>query len=185
MNKNEFLRILRENLNGLPADEAESAVRYYSEYIDDAGGSDAVFEELGDPAELAKKIRNDGQPKDGVEKEPASVAEKKSKMPIWAKILITVLTFPFWIGPVAAVFGITVAFVSVAAGFLLGGAAAFGSGIYFAFQDVASGLLCSGSGLLLVGLGGLIGVGMFYVCKYEGIGVYKLCRLIFTNGGKK
>lgn len=68
MNKNEFLRILRENLNGLPADEAESAVRYYSEYIDDAGGSDAVFEELGDPAELAKKIRNDGQPKDGVEK---------------------------------------------------------------------------------------------------------------------
>ena len=128
MNKNEFLRILRENLNGLPADEAESAVRYYSEYIDDAGGSVAVFEELGDPAELAKKIRNDGQPKDGVEKEPASSAEKKSKMPIWAKILITVLTFPFWIGPVAAVFGITVAFVSVAAGFLLGGAAAFGSG---------------------------------------------------------
>ena len=124
MNKNEFLRILRENLNGLPADEAESAVRYYSEYIDDAGGSVAVFEELGDPAELAKKIRNDGQPKDGVEKEPASSAEKKSKMPIWAKILITVLTFPFWIGPVAAVFGITVAFVSVAAGFLLGGAAA-------------------------------------------------------------
>lgn len=120
MNKNEFLRILRENLNGLPADEAESAVRYYSEYIDDAGGSVAVFEELGDPAELAKKIRNDGQPKDGVEKEPASSAEKKSKMPIWAKILITVLTFPFWIGPVAAVFGITVAFVSVAAGFLLG-----------------------------------------------------------------
>ena len=111
MNKNEFLRILRENLNGLPADEAESAVRYYSEYIDDAGGSDAVFEELGDPAELAKKIRNDGQPKDGVEKEPASVAEKKSKMPIWAKILITVLTFPFWIGPVAAVFGVTVALV--------------------------------------------------------------------------
>lgn len=123
MNKNEFLRILRENLNGLPADEAESAVRYYSEYIDDAGGSDAVFEELGDPAELAKKIRNDGQPKDGVEKEPASVAEKKSKMPIWAKILITVLTFPFWIGPVAAVFGVTVALVSGAAGFLFGGAA--------------------------------------------------------------
>lgn len=185
MNKNEFLRILKENLSGLPAEEAESAVRYYSEYIDDAGGSDAVFEELGDPAELAKKIRNDGQPKDGVEKEPAPVAEKKSKMPIWAKILITVLTFPFWIGPVAAVFGVTVAFISVAAGFLLGGAAAFGSGIYFAFQDVASGLLCSGSGLLLVGLGGLIGVGMFYVCKYEGIGVGKLCRLIFTNGGKK
>ena len=50
MNKNEFLRILRENLNGLPADEAESAVRYYSEYIDDAGGAVAVFEELGDPA---------------------------------------------------------------------------------------------------------------------------------------
>lgn len=185
MNKNEFLRILKENLRGLPAEEAESAVRYYSEYIDDAGGSDAVFEELGDPAELAKKIRNDGQTKDGVEKEPVAVSEKKTKMPVWAKILITVLTFPLWIGPVAAIFGATVALVSVSASFLLGGAAAFGSGIYFAFQDVASGLLCSGSGLLLVGLGGLLGVGMFYVCKYEGIGVGKLCRLIFTNGGKK
>ena len=35
MNKNEFLRILRENLNGLPEEEAESAVRYYSEYEQD------------------------------------------------------------------------------------------------------------------------------------------------------
>lgn len=55
MNKNEFLRILRENLNGLPSEEAESAVRYYSEYIDDAGSSDAVFEELGDPANSRKR----------------------------------------------------------------------------------------------------------------------------------
>ena len=44
MNKNEFLRILRENLNGLPADEAERALRNYSEYFVDAGGSVAVFE---------------------------------------------------------------------------------------------------------------------------------------------
>lgn len=79
MNKNEFLRILRENLNGLPADEAESAVRYYSEYIDDAGGSDAVFEELGDPAELAKKIRNDGQPKAALKKSPLRLPKRNQK----------------------------------------------------------------------------------------------------------
>ncbi len=110
---------------------------------------------------------------------------KTSGMPVWGKILITVLTFPIWIGPVSAAFGITVALIAVSVGFLLGGAGGLVFGIVISFRNLASGLLFSGAGILLVGLGGLCGVGTFYICKYEGIGVGKLCRLIFTNGGAR
>ena len=110
---------------------------------------------------------------------------KTSGMPVWGKILITVLTFPIWIGPVSAAFGITVALIAVSVGFLLGGAGGLVFGIVISFRNLASGLLFSGAGILLVGLGGLCGVGTFYLCKYEGIGVGKLCRLIFTNGGAR
>ena len=64
MDKSEFLRILEANLSDIPAEEREGAIRYYSEYIDDAGGSEAIFDELGDPAELAKNIRNEEFPSD-------------------------------------------------------------------------------------------------------------------------
>lgn len=185
MNKSEFLRILEENLKDVPAEERESAVRYYSEYIDDAGETDDVFSELGNPAEIANKIKNDGRQQNETPPTATPPASGKNGLPVWAKVLITVLTFPFWIGPVAAAFGVSVGLVAAAVGMLLGGAASFGVGIYFMFFDFASGLFGSGSGLLGLGLGGLLGVGVFYLCKYEGIGVGKLCRLIFMNGGKK
>lgn len=185
MNKSEFLRILEENLKDVPAEERESAVRYYSEYIDDAGGTDEVFAELGNPAEIANKIKNDGRQQSETPPTATPPASGKNGLPVWAKVLITILTFPFWIGPVASAFGVSVGLVAAAVGMLLGGAASFGVGIYFMFLDFASGLFCSGSGLLVLGLGGLLGVGVFYLCKYEGIGIGRLCRLIFTNGGKK
>lgn len=211
MDKSEFLRILEANLSDIPAEEREGAIRYYSEYIDDAGGSEAIFDELGDPAELAKNIRNEEFPSDaeaknvsaakGTQSVPGMIMNetsgavwgvsspdtsvKTSGMPVWGKILITVLTFPIWIGPVSAAFGITVALIAVSVGFLLGGTGGLVFGIVISFRNLASGLLFSGAGILLVGLGGLCGVGTFYLCKYEGIGVGKLCRQIFTNGGAR
>ena len=37
MERNEFLAALRERLTGLPAEEVQSALRYYEEYLDEAG----------------------------------------------------------------------------------------------------------------------------------------------------
>ena len=37
MNKTEFLAALRRELSFLPKDELDDAIRYYDEYINDAG----------------------------------------------------------------------------------------------------------------------------------------------------
>ena len=36
MNKEEFLKELKERLEGLPSDEIENAINYYIEYFEDA-----------------------------------------------------------------------------------------------------------------------------------------------------
>ena len=58
MNRNDFLSILKDNLNAFPYEERESAIAYYNEFFDDAGAENeqAVIASLGDPRELAKTI---------------------------------------------------------------------------------------------------------------------------------
>lgn len=60
MNKNEFLSALRERLAGVPAEDIERSVEYYSEAIDDrveAGMSEAeAVEKLGSVEEAARSV---------------------------------------------------------------------------------------------------------------------------------
>ena len=42
MNKTEFLAALRRELGFLPKDELDDAIRYYDEYINDAGDDEAL-----------------------------------------------------------------------------------------------------------------------------------------------
>ena len=42
MNKTEFLAALRHELGFLPKDELDDAIRYYDEYINDAGDDEAL-----------------------------------------------------------------------------------------------------------------------------------------------
>ena len=58
MNKNEYLKFLRDELSVFPIDEKEAAISYYSEFFDEAGAENeqAVIASLGDPAKLAKTI---------------------------------------------------------------------------------------------------------------------------------
>lgn len=59
MEKQEFLKILRESLSGeVPEQEVSNSVRYYEEYLtDDAGKSlEEKLKELGEPRLIAKTI---------------------------------------------------------------------------------------------------------------------------------
>ena len=50
MNKTEFLAALRRELGFLPKDELDDAIRYYDEYINDAGDDEEkVIAEMGTP----------------------------------------------------------------------------------------------------------------------------------------
>ena len=58
MKKYEYLSELEKQLSALPEAERRDALNYYEEYFDAAGtdNEDATADELGDPAEAARKI---------------------------------------------------------------------------------------------------------------------------------
>ena len=60
MNKTEFLAALRRELGFLPKDELDDAIRYYDEYINDAGDDEEkVIAEMGTPHKVAEEFKNE------------------------------------------------------------------------------------------------------------------------------
>ena len=58
MNKVEFIEEIKKILEGLPSEEIENAINYYSEYFEDAGIDDEtdVTISLGTAKEVAEQI---------------------------------------------------------------------------------------------------------------------------------
>ena len=69
MNKEEFLKELKERLEGLPSDEIENAINYYIEYFEDAkiDNEADVTISLGTAKEVAKQIMSDYSSRDSEE----------------------------------------------------------------------------------------------------------------------
>ena len=120
MNKQEFLEELREELMGLPQDEIEERLDFYSEMIEDRmeeGLSEEVaVAEIGIPAEIAAQI---------IEDIPLTrfVVEKvkpKRKLKVW-EIVLLVLGSPIWVPLLLAAIVIALAIGPV------GGGGCFGS----------------------------------------------------------
>lgn len=59
MTKEEYIRELRARISHLPKEEQESALRYYMEYLEDAGDRpmEQIIEELGTPQQVAERRR--------------------------------------------------------------------------------------------------------------------------------
>ena len=57
MTKEEYIRELRARISHLPKEEQESALRYYMEYLEDAGDRpmEQIIEELGTPQQVAER----------------------------------------------------------------------------------------------------------------------------------
>ena len=62
MTAERFLSMLRQELADLPFEEREAALRYYTEYLAEAGPDheEAAVEALGSPYEVAQQLRQDG-----------------------------------------------------------------------------------------------------------------------------
>lgn len=80
MNKQEFIRELRKELQDIPSKEQEEAVQYYEEYFEEAGeeNEEAVIRELGSPARIAAVIRRDSFILDEETKEEKSMEEESA-----------------------------------------------------------------------------------------------------------
>lgn len=227
MNRNTFMKQLESLLQNVSEAERREALEYYENYFDDAGTENEqdVLDALGDPAIIADNIRRDlfgsgnatyqndfqsgtansravveyGQPFTGT----VPVQEEKSSLPGWAIALIIValvLTFPLWIGVVAAVFGTL--FGLVVSWFALILAFGIVTAVLIAVMAilVIVGIMCIPvsplSGVALIGGGFVCGaIGILFLMltvAMAGIvtpaafrGIVALCKLIFGKKKRK
>ncbi len=186
MTRDQYMILLRAELMGkLPEGELEDILRYYNEYIEDAGPEHErdVMIELGSPERLAQKILGevpqpeapdpgvnfdyDYQPQGGV-CEP----QCNGPLPAWAFIAIAVC-----VGVVAApvLLGLTL-------GLGIAGIACIATGVGIA----AGGFAVGGLAIKLYALGGgimvmAVGMLLIFLTAHLVEGVIKLCRRLWAR----
>ena len=196
MNKSEFLKELEKNLKGLPKEDIDERIEFYSEMIDDrveeGKTEEEAVEEIGTVEEVVREIAEDTPLLELVKKK----MKPKRSLSAWEIVLI-VLGFPVWF-PLLVTFSVLaiVCYILVwvlvivtysveIALIAVGVAGVFGS-LFLAFTGVFQ---LSNFALGLVGLGGAC---LFYfVCVKATKLTLKLSKNIFIGikkliiGGKK
>lgn len=163
MNKNEFLSALEKELRGLPREDIEERLDFYSEMIDDkiedGLSEEEAVAELGPAWKIAEQI---------VAKTPlVKIAKEKIKpkrsLKAW-EIVLLALGSPIWLSIGIAVFAVifsvyvslwsvTVSLWAVFASFIASAVGGVAAGVVFiALGHTASGLAAVGAGAVLGGL---------------------------------
>ena len=95
MNKTEFLEELRKKLSGLPKQDIEERLSFYSEMIDDRMEEGLAEEnavaEIGSPDSIASQITSE-TPLSKIVKENIKTRDKRKP---W-EIILLILGFPVW-----------------------------------------------------------------------------------------
>ena len=173
MDKNSFIIALRSKLSGLPAEDIDKTVEYYSELIadrmEDGLSEEDAVSDLGSIDDIAKKI---------IEETPitklvkSNIKPKKSVSPLI--IILIILGIPVWV-PIVLSAAVTVLslYISVwvvavslfAVVFALAGASVGGivsAVLLMAKGSIVAGIALLGACLVLIGLFILL----FILCKY-------------------
>lgn len=187
MNKQEFLARLREGISGLPKDDIEERMNFYSEIIDDriedGLSEEAAIEEIGPVEGVISQIVADTPLKKLVKekmytKRRLGAAETVLLIigsPIWLSLLIAIfaVVFSLYAALWSVIISIWAAFGSVVAG----GVGSVAGGAWFAFTGNAlTGLAAIGVGIFCVGFS----VFMFFGCREATKGMLFLTKkLVF------
>lgn len=182
MNRLDFMKKLEELLADIQPGEREEALKYYNDYLDDAGveNEEEVLRSLGSPEKVAANIKAGlGSTESGeftengyrdMEKEPGNdvaVRGHHSDTVSAGRILLIILCVifsPFLLGIGAMVFSLIVSVLcllfalfcilaAVTFALLVSGVVFLGSGIAKLFVSPWGGLLLIGAGLVSIGLG--------------------------------
>ena len=185
MNKQEFLVQLRKGLSGLPKEDIDERLTFYSEMIDDriedGIPEETAVSELGTVDELVSQI---------IAETPLTklVKEKitpKKKLRVWEIILI-VLGFPIWLplliaalaivlSVYAVLWAVIIVLWAVFAAFAAASLANILSGVIFAVGVKGIvGIAMVGAGIVFAGLS----VFMFFGCKAATKGILIITKKI-------
>jgi len=136
MNRNEYLAALRGALSGLPDEERASALRYYEEYLDDAGPENEAraIEELGSPQRVAAQIladyrelttvpgaKNASQGENGSASSGQTTPKRGWRgINPWLLLVLVLLAIPIGVPLAAGVAGVIVSLLAAAVCIVLG-----------------------------------------------------------------
>lgn len=184
MTKRDFLLALNDALGAMTGDERSAAIKYYSDYIDDAGPEnlERVLQELGSPEEVAASILADAdaaqQAQNGTgagetaHTMPPPASRAPGGLPTWAWILLICLLFPVWLPILATLGGLLIGVIGAGIGFfattfalLISGIALVCVGIVTAFSAPPLGLLVMGIGCIGLSIGALCCMGCVFLCR--------------------
>lgn len=183
MSKQEFLDQLRKGLSGLPQEDIEERLTFYSEMIDDQmeegimeedavsriGSVDTIISQIKADIPLAKLVRE--------------IITPKKHLKAWEIVLLT-LGSPIWLSLLIAAFAVILSLYASLWSVVISLWAIFGSLIGCAFGGVVAGIViaCSGnalSGIAMLAAGivcGGLSVFMFYGCKAATKGALALTK---------
>ncbi len=188
MTKQNFINELKSNLSGLPENEVEERLTFYSEMIDDnieeGLSEDEAVSKIGTVEEISKQILND-IPLTKIVKEKVKPSHE---LKTW-EIILLILGSPLWFSLLIAFFSIIFAgyvvvfslfislwtvFVSLAISSII----IIISAIFFMFNgNVLSGFALAGFGLFFCG----ISIFLFFGCKISTKGIFFLTKKIVLS----
>jgi len=190
MNKYEFVGELRERLKRMPKEELEDAVRYYTEYFDEAGiGNEQInLKEVGTPVEVASELLAQTAIRQ-VEENPKSAKKGISAIVlIILAILGAPIALPLAIALVAVVCALAIAVGAVVLALFISIVAIGISGIFvliIAFIQLAvepaTGIVLMGMALLLIALGILFFIPIYYLMRKGVPGIIKVMKRILMR----
>lgn len=179
MTKQDFLMQLNDALGPMTGEERSAAIKYYSDYIDDAGEENlaATLAQLGTPAEVAATLLADanisGASAAGTAANTAPPAPHSTgNLPGWAILLLVIVLTPVWMpllgvcfGVVCAVLGCLIALFVTTAALLFAGVACIFTGIAVMVGVPTAGMLVIGMGCAMAGIGVLLLMLCVLVCR--------------------
>ena len=188
MTKLQFLLSLHDKLAGLPRDEVEERLNFYSEMIEDRM-EDGLSEEeavaaVGSVDEIAEQITAD-IPLIKIVKEKVKPKRKRNAWeitllavgsPIWVPLLIVVVAvaFSLYVSLWSIVISLWAVFASLVvcavAGLIMGVALSVSGNVYGGLMAVAAGFVCAG-----------LAVFLFYGCKVATKGIALLAKIIVLS----
>ncbi|MCR5767115.1 MAG: DUF1700 domain-containing protein [Lachnospiraceae bacterium] len=168
MNKQEFMQKLEHYLRHLTDDDAQDALEYYSEYIDDLGlaPDEDVCARIGTPREVSRQIIAQTTERKISEQTEKNTVRGSGSI-LWLTILgicASPIALPISIALVVIVIALIITIGSILLSFFVAGCAMVLAGIALALLSIISGsvgqvFVCVGCGIFIIGLGILFVMG--------------------------
>lgn len=194
MNKQEYMKQLKEKLRRLPKEEFAYAVSYFEEYFEEAGAEheEEAAADLGSPQEAADQIIRDMAFK--LSGEPVKDV-RKGMHAFWVGLLALCaapIALPLvFAGVTIALCGMIVLWAFLFAALICTGSVVFMgpitiiAGFTVLTKSIPVFLTCLGMGAFCIGAGALLTYGLYHLCRHFMGWTLKIFAGIIKRGGKK